>query len=982
MLRFTFSRVWLYSLIVVLFPVLVAAQSSAASRLSDADYSQLLLNRLHKITSKEALMTGQKPNRANHNMTMLLLDAKKNWNRLTTDAQKAFSVKDTRPTGLDKKYLETTKNFFQFYYTTTGTNAVATTDANANGVPDYVENMAAAFCKALSFYDSVGFSHPPLAASDNGRYAVYLSSSDAGDYVYGYSQPETNIHDNPATPIVEQNAYTSFMVMRSEYNDFGNTAAEKQIAMEVTAAHEFFHAVQFGYETENMEGYLMEMCSTWAEDKVFPGDDDNWQYLTDIFNTPDVSTDWDEALDGDAVNYSSDYSMHWYAAWIFMRYVTDQTESAIVKNIFENNITVTTSSAIDNALKSKGSSYTDALKNYYVALGLLTSSNTAPMSKYRFQRADDYRTLTRNSGGSPAGPFVIKYENTINYTGSKVTYSSTSKGDKRLMRASADFIKITPNGNFSISVAPKTANTNFTIRLLKSDSYTNPTKLAVVEPTITGSNYVINVPDYASYSKYVLVLYNAKYSTAQSRDTTSIQYDITVDKAQLTDGVALDAPVGGESWQIGTIHNILWESANVTNVKLEYTTDNGTTWSTIIASTPAAAGTYAWTVPNTASTNCKVRVSDAANAASNSASPAVFSIIQPLPFGIITPNGGETWYVTTNQNISWNPNTVVNVKVEYTTDNGTTWSTVVASTPANVGSYQWTIPNTVSTTCKVRLSSVENAAITSMSASAFSIAPKPVSITIISEDFAKVTTGSITSPGSIDIGTALDTYTQKAGWTGSKVYAAGGAVKVGASSNQGYIVTPAIDLSGAEGKGQVNFDAQMYGTDTGVLQVMLSTDGGTTFTQVGSDVTPAASMSPVSVSFTGGKVNSMIKITAKVASKNRFYLDNISVISGGSSAVDDGKKSQTLPQGFVLGQNYPNPFNPSTTISFSIPESGNVQLTIFNQLGERVASLVNGHLNAGAHSVVWNAANQVSGIYFYQLSAGNYSVVKKLVLMK
>ncbi|MDP3684983.1 MAG: hypothetical protein Q8S01_13730, partial [Ignavibacteria bacterium] len=438
-----------------------------------------------------------------------------------------------------------------------------------------------------------------------------------------------------------------------------------------------------------MEGYLMEMCSTWAEDEVFPGDDDNWQYLSDIFGTPDVSLDWDEYLDGDAVSFNSDYSMHWYAAWIFMRYLSDHFGAEIPKFIFENNIKNSTSTAIDNVMKSHGTTYTAMIKDYYVALGILTQSQTSPMSDYSFQRGNDYRTVTKNSGGSPTGPFIVKYEKTLNYTGTKVTYSSATSGNRRLMRASADYIKITPSTNFSITVAPKTANPNFVVRLIESNSYTNPTSLLVVEPTLSGNSYTINVSDKSLYSSYVLVLYNAKYSTDASRDTTSIQYDITVDAPLLTNGVRLTSPVGGESWQIGSNHNITWESANVANVKLEYSTNNGAAWNTIVDSTPAITGSYAWTIPVTASASCKVRISDISNAAYTSMSTNIFSIIEPLPFSLISPNGGESWQVGSNQDITWNKGTVTNVRIQLTTD-GSTWSTVVASTPAASGKYAWT----------------------------------------------------------------------------------------------------------------------------------------------------------------------------------------------------------------------------------------------------------------------------------------------------
>jgi len=89
-----------------------------------------------------------------------------------------------------------------------------------------------------------------------------------------------------------------------------------------------------------------------------------------------------------------------------------------------------------------------------------------------------------------------------------------------------------------------------------------------------------------------------------------------------------------------------------------------------------------------------------------------------------------------------------------------------------------------------------------------------------------------------------------------------------------------------------------------------------------------------------------------------------------------------LPTEFSLSQNYPNPFNPSTTINFALPKTSNVKLTIYNALGKEVATLVNGTMEAGNHSTVWNASNNASGMYFFKLEAGNFTSTKKMMLIK
>ncbi len=88
------------------------------------------------------------------------------------------------------------------------------------------------------------------------------------------------------------------------------------------------------------------------------------------------------------------------------------------------------------------------------------------------------------------------------------------------------------------------------------------------------------------------------------------------------------------------------------------------------------------------------------------------------------------------------------------------------------------------------------------------------------------------------------------------------------------------------------------------------------------------------------------------------------------------------PLDYNLEQNYPNPFNPSTVIKYSIPQDGMVTLNVFNLLGEKVASLVNGLQQAGRYEVNFDASKLSSGIYLYTINAGSFNSVKKMVLMK
>jgi hypothetical protein len=93
-------------------------------------------------------------------------------------------------------------------------------------------------------------------------------------------------------------------------------------------------------------------------------------------------------------------------------------------------------------------------------------------------------------------------------------------------------------------------------------------------------------------------------------------------------------------------------------------------------------------------------------------------------------------------------------------------------------------------------------------------------------------------------------------------------------------------------------------------------------------------------------------------------------------------KNEQTPVSFYLNQNYPNPFNPSTTINYGLMKTGQVKLDIYNILGEKVASLVDGVQNAGSHQLVWSPVNLASGVYLYRLETEGFVQTKKLILIR
>ncbi|HEX2866756.1 MAG TPA: SdrD B-like domain-containing protein [Ignavibacteriales bacterium] len=89
-----------------------------------------------------------------------------------------------------------------------------------------------------------------------------------------------------------------------------------------------------------------------------------------------------------------------------------------------------------------------------------------------------------------------------------------------------------------------------------------------------------------------------------------------------------------------------------------------------------------------------------------------------------------------------------------------------------------------------------------------------------------------------------------------------------------------------------------------------------------------------------------------------------------------------IPTEYAMDQNFPNPFNPSTTIQFAVPQAGQYMLKVYNMLGQEVSTLLNGELNAGYHSVVFDASKLTSGVYIYRLSGTNVVITRKMMLNK
>jgi len=174
-------------------------------------------------------------------------------------------------------------------------------------------------------------------------------------------------------------------------------------------------------------------------------------------------------------------------------------------------------------------------------------------------------------------------------------------------------------------------------------------------------------------------------------------------------------------------------------------------------------------------------------------------------------------------------------------------------------------------------------------------------------------------------------------------------------------------------------DFMILGSDQAKFD--LSTNGGTTWINKFTWTTYHRNTHEVvSLPEAYGKPNVKIRFTSIQPGWDWWWaIDNV-CIKG--SVVNGVPAKNNLPVKYLLTQNYPNPFNPTTVISYQLPKSGNVKLVVFDVLGREVQTLVNEYKAAGRYEVTFNGTSLSSGLYFYRITSGTFTDVKKMLMIK
>lgn len=328
---------------------------------NEISYSDALFYEIQSFVSPEKLpakFKGGKLSEPSRAFTLLLRDAKLNWNNFT-ETQKVFlSSVFARPTdnGDQFQYQSSeatpycTTHFCVHYVTAEGQygDAPPLTDTSpANGIPDYVEFMGQEFETVYNVENGaepsgLAYNVPPSdgSAGGNSKFDVYIVN--IGVYgMYGFSAPETQVSSNPVQ-------YTSYMAMDDDYSssEFPTYNGDYTKPLRVTAAHEYHHAIQFGYFA-NGPSWFLESTATWAEDEVYDSINDNWLYMTKWFKYPYVSLDTDRNTGYPSPD--SNDKLHVYGTWIFERYLSEKYGKSLVRKMWETAGPSCTGSVSDSA---------------------------------------------------------------------------------------------------------------------------------------------------------------------------------------------------------------------------------------------------------------------------------------------------------------------------------------------------------------------------------------------------------------------------------------------------------------------------------------------------------------------------------------------------------------------------------------------------------------------------------------------------------
>jgi serine protease len=390
-------------------------------------------------------------------------------------------------------------------------------------------------------------------------------------------------------------------------------------------------------------------------------------------------------------------------------------------------------------------------------------------------------------------------------------------------------------------------------------------------------------------------------------------------------------------------------SSDGDNFDFAYSTDDAT-YIDLVTVTSTSDQVYSAVLPSSVSGTVYIRVTDTDQTPGNDTYDEIFvdemyiesaTIPDPIPpeVTVTAPNGGEVWQAGTVYAITWNATDNVGVTscdIDYTYDGGTNWYDV-ADLSGNPGTYDWTVPNTPSTQCLVRVTAYDAATNSGVDQS----------------DAYFTIQELVEQPMYVN---SIAMYTSRHG------------------ANSYAEATPEVvaDATGLGIEGVV-VTGYWYGASTDTDQCTTGPDGKCTVT---SD----------NVKKPAQDFCFMVDTLDKIG----YYWDDTKGVKTNCitpAARDRVPLGEAVPTEFSVSGPYPNPFSSRTEFSLRLPTSTQVNFAVYNMMGQKVSTLVNEVVGAGSYTVTWDATNDKgeavsTGVYFYRVVAGENTVTQKMMVAR
>ncbi len=486
--------------------------------------------------------------------------------------------------------------------------------------------------------------------------------------------------------------------------------------------------------------------------------------------------------------------------------------------------------------------------------------------------------------------------------------------------------------------------------------------------------------------------------------------------------ITVYAPMSGDRFIRNSTTVINWNAPRVADVRIEYSANNGGTWATIVTSVAASQGSSVWTVPNQLTNDAKIRIVEINGTIV--AESGVFAVVDQAPptLRVVRPNGGENYTAGDVAEVFWTASSLSNVSVSYSSDGGTTWSTIVANVPATSGRVNWTITSQPGSNYRIKVEG--NGGVADISDASFTVSPKVVpALTVLypngGENFmadsavevrwdAENISGDVKIEYSIDGGSAwkhlatVPALNERFAWVIPndttrqallRISSAGGTAsdvsdarwRISARPSEPVLPVRVLAPNG----GQILKFGQQYTITwdapdaVAAVNLYYSADSGTSWNLIQANVASVAGNRQYvwTVPTLGTRTGkALVRVWNVADTSNRDLSDAPFAIEPvQTTGVDE---AATGAAGLRLAGNYPNPFVGATEIRWEQARAGAVELALYGADGRIVHRRMLGDYAGGEQRHLFSGGDLASGMYVYELRIGTEAVRGTMMVIR